>query len=94
MDFIGGTVSGAGSVELSTTWAAWTMVLLYSRFGLLFALNVFLVVTMVVECNLDRNTETTTVVSKHRLVLALIRCKLRIVLVSVQNENNCGENGY
>lgn len=67
MDFIGGTVSGIGNVELNTAWASWTMVILYSRFVILFVLNIFLVITMVVECNVKRDdTKDAELVSENR----------------------------
>ncbi|XP_026315858.1 uncharacterized protein LOC113227174 isoform X3 [Hyposmocoma kahamanoa] len=47
--FIGASVSGIGNVEINTSWAAWVMVLLYSRFGILFILNLFLVVSVVLH---------------------------------------------
>ncbi|CAH2034402.1 unnamed protein product, partial [Iphiclides podalirius] len=53
MSYVGGLVSGAGNVELSTAWAAWVMAVLYSRFVALFFLNLLLLVLVVIDGNLQ-----------------------------------------
>ncbi|XP_075991304.1 uncharacterized protein LOC142986640 [Anticarsia gemmatalis] len=58
MDFIGGTASGTASVSLDTSWAAWVMVLVYSRFVVLFLLNVFLLILVIVSLNIKPETKT------------------------------------
>ncbi|KAJ0183857.1 hypothetical protein K1T71_000280 [Dendrolimus kikuchii] len=51
MNYIGGVASGLAGVQLDTSWAAWLMVLLYSRFVVLFTLNLLLVVTVILNYN-------------------------------------------
>ncbi|XP_026730290.1 uncharacterized protein LOC113495646 isoform X3 [Trichoplusia ni] len=58
MDYIDGTVSGVSNTPLDTSWTAWVMVIIYSRFVLLFMLNVFLVVIVIVDCNVKREPKT------------------------------------
>ncbi|XP_012549074.1 uncharacterized protein LOC101740738 isoform X1 [Bombyx mori] len=54
MNFIGGMVSGAGGVNISTAWASWLMVIIYSRLVVLFILNMFMIILVVVDCNAER----------------------------------------
>uniref|UniRef100_A0A2A4JN87 Uncharacterized protein n=2 Tax=Heliothis virescens TaxID=7102 RepID=A0A2A4JN87_HELVI len=54
MDFIGGTASGLGDMQLNTAWASWIMVLLYSRFVILFILNIILVIIVIVDYNAEK----------------------------------------
>lgn len=63
MDYIDGTVSGVSNTPLDTSWTAWVMVIIYSRFVLLFILNVFLVVIVIVDCNVKREPKTEVDVS-------------------------------
>ncbi|XP_030030142.2 uncharacterized protein LOC115447278 isoform X1 [Manduca sexta] len=49
MEYIGGTASGIAGVNLNTSWASWLMVILYSRFIVLFLLNLFFIVLMIVD---------------------------------------------
>ncbi|XP_050560449.1 uncharacterized protein LOC118265110 isoform X2 [Spodoptera frugiperda] len=58
MDFIGGRVSGIGNAQLNTAWTAWSMVILYSRFVILFIINIILIVIVIVDCNVERKPET------------------------------------
>ncbi|XP_049695983.2 uncharacterized protein LOC110374234 isoform X3 [Helicoverpa armigera] len=54
MDFIDGTASGLGDTQLNTAWASWIMVILYSRFVILFILNVILLIIVIVDCNVKK----------------------------------------
>lgn len=63
MDFIGGTASGAGNIEVNTAWCAWIMVILYSRLVVLFVVNIFFIVTVVIVGGKKRMLESTGIVS-------------------------------
>ncbi|KAF9417620.1 hypothetical protein HW555_005327 [Spodoptera exigua] len=58
MDFIGGRVSGIGNAKLNTTWTSWSMVILYSRFAILFIINIILIIIVIVDCNVERKADT------------------------------------
>lgn len=58
--YIGASVSAMGNVEINTSWAAWVMVLLYSRFAVLFILNLILIVSVVLHVR-DNRTEISIV---------------------------------
>ncbi|CAB3225678.1 unnamed protein product [Arctia plantaginis] len=58
MDLINGVSSGTSNTELDTSWASWIMVLLYSRFVVLFVLNVFLLILVIVSLNMKPETKT------------------------------------
>lgn len=49
MNYIGGVASGVAGVQLDTSWAAWLMVLLYSRFVIVFTLNLILLVMVILN---------------------------------------------
>lgn len=54
MAYVGGVVNGAGNAELSTAWAAWVMAMLYSRFVVLFFVNLLLLVLVVIGGSLQK----------------------------------------
>lgn len=58
MDFVGGQVNGLGGVDLDTAWTSWIMVLLYSRFVVLFIVNIILIVIVIVDCNIKKEPVT------------------------------------
>ncbi|XP_045510402.1 uncharacterized protein LOC123705588 isoform X2 [Colias croceus] len=49
MTFIGATASGVRNIVVDTRLTAWTMVLLYSRFIIIFVINVMLVILVVLN---------------------------------------------
>ncbi|CAH0402019.1 unnamed protein product [Chilo suppressalis] len=51
MEHIGGVVTGLAGSNLDTSWVAWVMVILYSRFVVLFLVNVLLLTIVIVDCN-------------------------------------------
>ncbi|KAJ2954388.1 hypothetical protein O0L34_g2652 [Tuta absoluta] len=59
--YIGGVASATGNVEVDTTWVAWSMVLLYSRFVFFFLLNLALIVVVVIHVSKKRYLENTGV---------------------------------
>nr|XP_013189143.1 unnamed protein product [Amyelois transitella] len=60
MEFVNGVASGLGGANLDTSWAAWIMVLVYSRLVVLFVFNLLLLVFVIVDCNADRRVEVDT----------------------------------
>lgn len=58
MDFVGGQVNGLGNIELDTAWTSWIMVLMYSRFVILFFVNIILIIIVIVDCNFKKEPET------------------------------------
>ncbi|KAL4717643.1 hypothetical protein ACJJTC_000792 [Scirpophaga incertulas] len=60
MEFIGGVVSGIADTTLDTTWVAWVMVLLYSRFVVFFGINILLLLFVIVDCNSPIPINTST----------------------------------
>lgn len=75
MDYIDGTVSGVSNTPLDTSWTAWVMVIIYSRFVLLFILNVFLVVIVIVDCNVKKEPKTEVDVSIVEIIWNLKACE-------------------
>ncbi|XP_049885096.1 uncharacterized protein LOC126380037 isoform X2 [Pectinophora gossypiella] len=61
VDFAGGITSGTGNVEVDTSLTAWVMVIVYSRFAVLFLLNMTLIVTVVIHVSAKRIVENTGV---------------------------------
>lgn len=57
MEYVNGIASGTGGVDLDTSWAAWIMVILYSRLVMLFFLNLFLLVSVIVDYNAERRVD-------------------------------------
>ncbi|CAH0716158.1 unnamed protein product, partial [Brenthis ino] len=49
LDYIGATGSGTGSIQLDTSYVAWIMVILYSRFAFFFLFNVLLIVLVILD---------------------------------------------
>ncbi|KAL0902419.1 hypothetical protein ABMA27_000296 [Loxostege sticticalis] len=60
MELIGGIASGIANATLDTTWVAWIMVIIYSRFAVLFFFNVILIVIVIVDCNAPLRPVTTS----------------------------------
>ncbi|CAG9781950.1 unnamed protein product [Diatraea saccharalis] len=51
MAYIGGVATGIAGTNLDTSWASWVMVVLYSRFVVIFVVNVLLLLSVIVDCN-------------------------------------------
>lgn len=68
MDYIGGTLSGVGNTELDTSLAAWVMVMVYSRFVVIFLINILLIVMIAIKKNetyKDKNNNVSSIVCIH-----------------------------
>ncbi|XP_059055356.1 uncharacterized protein LOC131849333 [Achroia grisella] len=60
MEYIDGIASGTQGMELDTSWASWVMVLLYSRFVIFFFMNVFFVISIIIDGNAKRRIDVHT----------------------------------
>ncbi|XP_026498110.1 uncharacterized protein LOC113402143 isoform X2 [Vanessa tameamea] len=49
MDYVDGSANGTGNVQLDTSLTAWIMVLLYSRFGVFFFINLLLIIFVAIN---------------------------------------------
>ncbi|KAM3968612.1 uncharacterized protein ACR2FA_012124 [Aphomia sociella] len=62
MEYIDGVASGIGGMDLDTSWASWMMVLLYSRFGIFFFVNIFFIISIIIDGNAVRQINVETAV--------------------------------
>ncbi|XP_072930253.1 uncharacterized protein [Epargyreus clarus] len=61
LNYVSGTASGVGNVELNTSWAAWVMVLVFARFIFFFILNLLLLFLMIADANVHRRAPETII---------------------------------
>ncbi|XP_073954063.1 uncharacterized protein isoform X2 [Choristoneura fumiferana] len=67
MQYINGSASGIGNTIIWTEWAAWLMVLIYSRFVVLLLVNAFLMVYAVVDCTRFRSSATSSEIERNQV---------------------------
>ncbi|XP_031767361.1 uncharacterized protein LOC113521361 isoform X2 [Galleria mellonella] len=57
MEYINGIASGTGGMDLDTSWASWVMVILYSRFVVFFFVNMFFIISVIIDGNAIRRID-------------------------------------
>ncbi|XP_046977594.1 uncharacterized protein LOC124543420 [Vanessa cardui] len=65
MDYVDASANGTGNVQLDTSLTAWIMVLLYSRFGVFFLVNLLLIILVAVNKTKPIKTDIAVFDSDH-----------------------------
>ncbi|XP_039764169.1 uncharacterized protein LOC120636668 isoform X2 [Pararge aegeria] len=91
MNYIGGTANGVGGISIDTSATAWIMVIIYSRFIIIFIVNVVVIILVALNKNKSKKADLNLVESPNIAIPAVQQPRHSTPLAKENNNLNIGE---